>query len=100
MAESGSGYNQVSSFPELILENLRVAGVQQAHKEDRITFTFQVAWPGEGRVCGEGRYLEGDGEKREDIFKPQTGAVENSNANGIACWFIDTVYNEESLLSC
>ena len=222
VAESGSGYNEVLSFPELILENLRVAGVQQAHKEDRITFTSLVPWPGEGRVCAEGRYLEGasavpsplgKGEKvadrpdegagierragifigpefgtvqradlveaaREcadadfdvliacafnyeahttefnklgripvlkarmnadlhmakdlkntgkgnlfvifgepdidllpvegqtgqiqvkingvDIFKPQTGEVESSNADGIACWFIDTDYNEES----
>jgi len=31
-----------------------------------------------------------------DIFKPQTGEVESSNADGIACWFIDTDYNEES----
>jgi adenine-specific DNA-methyltransferase len=31
-----------------------------------------------------------------DIFKPQTGEIESSNADGIACWFIDTDYNEES----
>jgi adenine-specific DNA-methyltransferase len=27
------------SFPQMILENLKTAGVQQAHKEDKITFT-------------------------------------------------------------
>ena len=31
-----------------------------------------------------------------DVFKPQTGEVESSNTDGIACWFIDTDYNEES----
>ena len=31
-----------------------------------------------------------------DIFKPQSGKVESSGTEGIACWFIDTNYNEES----
>ena len=31
-----------------------------------------------------------------DIFKPATGAVEASEPDDIACWFIDTDYNEES----
>ena len=31
-----------------------------------------------------------------DIFKPQTGEVVSDSADGIACWFIDTDYNEES----
>ena len=31
-----------------------------------------------------------------DVFKPQTGEVEASGPDGIACWFIDTDYNEES----
>jgi adenine-specific DNA-methyltransferase len=31
-----------------------------------------------------------------DVFKPQTGEVVSDNADGIACWFIDTDYNEES----
>ena len=43
----------------MILENLKTAGVQQAHKEDRITFTALTPWPGD-LVCAEGRYLEGD----------------------------------------
>jgi adenine-specific DNA-methyltransferase len=184
------------SFPEMILENLKTAGVQQAHKEDRITFTALMPWPGD-LVCAEGRYMEGDTEKRAaifigpefgtvlradlvaaareagdagfdvliacafnyeahttefnklgripvlkarmnadlhmaddlkntgkgnmfvifgepdidltekdgrlrvkvngvDVFKPQTGEIISDNADGIACWFIDTDYNEES----
>jgi len=192
---------QSSPFPQMILENLKTAGVQQAHKEDRITFTALTPWPGD-LVCGEGRYLEGpEGEQREkraaifigpefgavqradlvaaareagdagfdvliacafnyeahtteftklgripvlkarvnadlhmaedlkntgkgnlfvifgepditllpepdgklrvkvngvDVFKPQTGEVISDGADGIACWFIDTDYNEES----
>ena len=31
-----------------------------------------------------------------DVFKPQTGEVVSDDADGIACWFIDTAYNEES----
>ena len=181
----------------MILENLKTAGVQQAHKEDRITFTALTPWPGD-LVCAEGRYLEGETEKRAaifigpefgtvqradlvaaareagdagfdvliacafnyeahatefsklgripvlkarmnadlhmaedlkntgkgnlfvifgepdidllpekdgklrvkvngvDVFKPQTGEVVSDGADGIACWFIDTDYNEES----
>ena len=51
----------------MILENLKTSGVQQAHKEDRITFTALTAWPGD-LICAEGRYLEGDKEKRAAIF--------------------------------
>jgi adenine-specific DNA-methyltransferase len=31
-----------------------------------------------------------------DVFHPQTGAIHTSGPEGIACWFIDTDYNEES----
>lgn len=34
--------------------------------------------------------------KGVDVFKPQTGEVISDSAEGIACWFIDTDYNEES----
>ena len=56
--EPGFEYGAKQSFPQMILENLKTAGVQQAHKEDRITFTALTPWPGE-LVCAEGRYLEG-----------------------------------------
>lgn len=44
----------------MILDNLKTAGVQQAHKEGRIAFTALTPWPGE-LVVAEGRYLEGEG---------------------------------------
>ena len=31
-----------------------------------------------------------------DVFHPQSGEVRSSGPDGIACWFIDTDYNEES----
>jgi adenine-specific DNA-methyltransferase len=197
LKEDGLEYGGKKSFPEMILENLKIAGVQQAHKENRITFTALTPWPGD-LVCAEGRYMEGDAEKRAaifigpefgtvqradlveaareagdssfdvliacafnyeahttefnklgripvlkarmnadlhmaedlkntgkgnlfvifgepdidllsekdgrlrvkvngvDVFKPQTGEVVSDGADGIACWFIDTDYNEES----
>ena len=31
-----------------------------------------------------------------DVFHPNTGEIRSDNTDGIACWFIDTDYNEES----
>ncbi|MBV5285230.1 MAG: site-specific DNA-methyltransferase [Methyloversatilis discipulorum] len=198
LRQPGADYAAKQSFPQMILDNLKTAGVQQAHKEDRIVFSALTAWPGD-LVCAEGRYVEGEGvEKRAaifigpefgtvqradlveaareaadagfdvliacafnfeahttefsklgklpvlkarmnadlhmaddlkntgkgnlfvifgepdidllpqpddtlrvkvkgvDVFKPQTGEVVSDGADGIACWFIDTDYNEES----
>ncbi len=48
-----------TDFAAVILEHLRTAGVQQAHKEDTIRFSAVTGWPGR-LVCAEGRYVEGD----------------------------------------
>jgi adenine-specific DNA-methyltransferase len=201
VAEGKAGYAEGQSFIEMILQNLKTAGVQQAHKEDKINFSSLTPWPGE-YICAEGRYFEGNNEKdvqkraaiflgpefgtvarpdlvaaaREaadagfdvliacafnydaqstefdklgrvpvlkarmnadlhmaddlkntgkgnlfvifgepdidildaengqirvkingvDVFDPSTGEVRSDSAEGIACWFIDTDYNEES----
>jgi adenine-specific DNA-methyltransferase len=189
--------DESQGFEQMVLENLRTAGVQQAHKEGRITFESLAPWPGT-YVCAEGHYSEGNTTKRAailigpefgtvqrqdlvlaareaadagfdvlvacafnyeahatdfaklgrvpvlkarmnadlhmsgelkntgkgnlfvifgepdidlikekngqlrvkvngvDVFKPQTGEVVSSNTDGIACWFLDTDYNEES----
>jgi len=64
------------TFEQMILENLHAAGVQQAHKEGRIAFETLTPWPGE-MVCAEGRYREGDVEKRAAIFiGPEFGTVQ------------------------
>ena len=57
----------VTDFAQMILENLRAAGVQQAHKEDRITFTSLTGWPGDF-ICAEGVYFEGEKQKRAGVF--------------------------------
>jgi adenine-specific DNA-methyltransferase len=197
LTESRLGFTAKKNFAELILENLRTAGVQQAHKEDKINFSSLSPWAGT-YICAEGYYQEGDKPKRVaifigpefgtvqrvdlvaaakeaadakfdaliacafsfdahttdltkigslqilkarmnadlhmaadlkstgkgnlfvifgepdidllteadgqvrikikgvDVFKPQSGKVESSNTDEIACWFIDTDYNEES----
>jgi adenine-specific DNA-methyltransferase len=201
VADGKGVYAGTPDFAQVILDNLRTSGVQQAHKEDRITFTSLTGWPGK-YICAEGRYLEGTGEhapqkragiligpefgtvtrpdlvaaareaadagfdvlitcafnydahssdfeklgkikvlkarmnpdlhmagelkntgtgnlfvifgepdieiekvgkdevrvrvKGVDVFKPQTGEVVTDGPDGIACWFIDTDYNEES----
>jgi adenine-specific DNA-methyltransferase len=184
-------------FAQMVLDNLKVAGVQQSHKADRMNFTALNPWPGE-MICAEGRYQDESGDRRAaifigpefgtvqradlaeaareaaeggfdalvtcafnydaqaadfsklgalpvlkarmnadlhmaddlketkaanlfvvfgepdievhtekdgrikvevrgvDVFKPQSGQVESSGTEGIACWFIDTDYNEES----
>jgi len=65
----------VTDFAHMILENLKTAGVQQAHKEDRITFTSLTGWPGRF-ICAEGAFMEGDRQKRAGIFiGPEFGTV-------------------------
>ena len=79
IADKSLGYEANRDFPSMILENLRIAGVQQAHKEDKIVFTSLMPWPGT-YVCAEGKYVErGNGsstEKRAAIFiGPEFGTV-------------------------
>ena len=72
-----SGRKDEADFVQMILENLKTAGVQQAHKEDKISFSSITPWPGYF-VCAEGKYFEGDAksEKRAAIFVgPEFGTV-------------------------
>ena len=59
VAEPKAGYGSGYDFGQVILENLKTSGVQQAHREDRIEFTSLNPWPGR-LVCAEGVYVEGD----------------------------------------
>jgi adenine-specific DNA-methyltransferase len=79
VAEGSPEYGAKQTFPQLILDNLRTAGVQQAHKADRIAFTALAPWPGD-LVCAEGRYLEGETERRAAIFiGPEFGTVQRAD---------------------
>ena len=79
VAETKLGYGEKQDFAEMILDNLKTSGVQQAHKDDRISFSGIRPWPGY-HVCAEGTYVEGDAdsgaEKRAGIFVgPEFGTV-------------------------
>ncbi|MEN9642272.1 MAG: hypothetical protein RIR77_1461 [Planctomycetota bacterium] len=75
----GEEFSETQAFTQVILENLKSAGVQQAHKSDRIVFTALVPWPGD-MVCAEGRYMEGDTERRAAIFVgPEFGTVQRAD---------------------
>ena len=67
------------SFVATIIESLKAAGVQQAHKDDKITFTSITSWVGD-LICADGRYVEGSGkgeiQRRAAIFVgPEFGTV-------------------------
>ena len=79
VAEAKLGYGEKQDFAGMVLDHLTTAGVQQAHKEDRISFSGIKPWPGD-LVCAEGVYLEGGAdsgtEKRAAIFiGPEFGTV-------------------------
>jgi adenine-specific DNA-methyltransferase len=54
LAEPQAGWQD---FGQMVLENLKSAGVQQAHKADRVTFTALAPWPGKF-ISAEGRYSD------------------------------------------
>jgi adenine-specific DNA-methyltransferase len=63
-----SASNGEQDFVRTILENLETAGVQQAHKDDKIKFSSIAPWPGH-LVCAEGRYFEGSQSAGKDGAK-------------------------------
>ena len=74
VSESAAGYGDETDFANMILENLKTAGVQQAHKEDRITFSALTPWPG-NFICAEGRYFEGGVADEESTSGPEKRAA-------------------------
>jgi len=80
IGEDNAGYGDERDFVQIILENLKTAGVQQAHKDDKIAFTSLTPWPGD-LVCAEARYISNEGgsggkERRAGIFiGPEFGTV-------------------------
>jgi adenine-specific DNA-methyltransferase len=80
VASGKGGYDKPQDFPTMILENLRAAGVQQAHKDGRIEFTSLVAWPGE-LVCAEGTYQSDPATDptNQPSTNPQPSSANNSS---------------------
>ena len=83
-AETDDGYRYDGDLPErdfagMILDNLRTSGVQQSQKADKIDFTALTGWPGE-YICAEGRFMEGETERRAGIFiGPEFGTVQRAD---------------------
>ncbi len=79
VAEAEAAYDAPQDFAALILEHLRSAGVQQAQRADRLSFSALTPWPGD-LVCATGEYVE-DAQhsgpaKRAGVFiGPEFGTV-------------------------
>ena len=75
-ANQKAEFEDEQDFVQIILENLKTAGVQQAHKEDKINFISLTPWPAD-LVCAEAKYIdEKETEKRAAIFiGPEFGTV-------------------------
>ena len=88
LGDGGDRYGESPDFARTVLDHLRIAGVQQAHREDRITFSSVAPWPGD-YVCAEGRYAEGAAEdgvvRRAGVFiGPEFGTVQRADLVGAA----------------
>ena len=64
LGETGGEWNY---FPSMVIEHLKTAGVQQAHKDDRIAFAAIEGWPGK-YIAADGRYSDGERERRAAIL--------------------------------
>ena len=83
-ARAPYGSGQYGGFTSIILDNLRAAGVQQAHRQDRIEFSSLSPWPGE-YIAAEGRYAEGERERRAGVLiGPEFGTVSRQDLVGAA----------------
>lgn len=68
-----------TDFVQVILENLRTAGVQQTVKSDRIVFTHIAPWAG-NMVHAEGHFLENGKERRAAIMiGPEYGTLHRTD---------------------
>ncbi len=74
VSESLAPFDKVVDFADIILDNLKTAGVQQSRKADKIEFLSLTAWPG-ALVCAAGVYQEG---APEDTTPPPPPPPEKS----------------------
>ena len=100
--------NGAADFAQMIIENLKIAGVQQAHKEDKISFESLKLWPGR-YISAEGIYTEDEVQRRAGVFiGPEFGTVSRQDlveaakeANGtefdvlVACAFNYDAHSSE-----
>ena len=68
-----------ADFTAMILDNLRIAGVQQTDKKDKIEFESLEALPG-SQLCAEGKYMRGEKQIRAAIYLgPEFGTVSRAD---------------------
>ncbi|RKF13527.1 site-specific DNA-methyltransferase [Roseovarius spongiae] len=92
------GAQEADNYRTAILENLSKAGIQQADKADKITFTSLTAWPGEW-LAAEGRYLEGDTERKAGILiGPEYGTLQRADLMAAAREAVDAGF--DLLITC
>jgi len=92
------GTEQLNDFTTMILDHLKTSGVQQAKKADRIAFTAISGWPGIW-VAAEGKFKEGEAEKRAAIFiGPEFGTVSRADLTAAAREALDARF--DALIAC
>lgn len=65
-----------TDFATMVIEHLKSAGVHQTDRADRIEFTSLLPFPGRGYIGAEGRFMEGETERRAAIFiGPEFGTL-------------------------
>ena len=99
-AEGKRGREDVplNDFTQMVLENLKSAGVHQAAKDDRITFSALEGWPG-NYIAAEGRFMKGETEWRAAIFiGPEFGTVTRADLTAVAREALDARF--DALIAC
>ncbi|MBK1669289.1 site-specific DNA-methyltransferase [Rhodovibrio sodomensis] len=68
-------WDERPDFAQIVLDHLKLSGVQQSSKEERIEFTSLTPWPGD-MIAADGRFMEGETERKAAIFVgPEFGTV-------------------------
>jgi adenine-specific DNA-methyltransferase len=92
------GTDELNDFTAMILEHLKTSGVQQTKKADRVAFTSIAGWPGTW-IAAEGRFMEGETEKRAAIFiGPEFGTVSRADLTAAAREALDARF--DALIAC
>lgn len=92
------GTESLNDFTIMILDHLKTSGVQQGKKEDRIEFSAMSGWPGD-YIAGDGRFMEGELEKRAAIFiGPEFGTVSRADLTAAAREALDARF--DALIAC
>jgi adenine-specific DNA-methyltransferase len=88
----------LNDFTQMVIDNLRSAGVHQAAKDDRIAFATIEGWPGD-YIAADGHFMEGEIERRAAIFiGPEFGSVTRADLTAAAREALDARF--DALIAC